>query len=39
MDRTVDRVFDHLIPDFGGVAVFLQNEPEKVTKNQFVSML
>ena len=36
MDKTIDRVFDHLIPEVGGVAVFLHNQPEKVKENQIV---
>ena len=39
MDRTADRVFDHLIPNVGGVAVYLHNEPEKVTYNQIVKQI
>ena len=29
MDEIVDRVVDHLIPEVGGVTVFLENEPKK----------
>lgn len=32
MNSIVDRLFDHLIADVGGVAVFVDNEPWKVTK-------
>ena len=36
MDRTVDKVFDHLIPETGGVAIFIDNKTENVTKKRVV---
>ena len=36
MSKIFNRVFDHLIPETGGVAVFVDNEPENVTKKRVV---
>ena len=36
MNETVDKVFDHLIPETGGVAIFVENNPGNVTKKRVV---
>ena len=36
MSETVDKVFDHLIPKTGGVAISVNNKLENVTKKRVV---
>ena len=39
MSKVVDNVFDQLIPETSGVAVFVDNEPENVKKKRIVKRI
>ena len=39
MNVIFDRLFDHLIPEVGGVSVFVDNETGKVTKKCIVKYI